>query len=152
MGLAYPRNPGNEPVAESIIDEASMLDVLCSRISSGAASVEEVKEALSQAFSDRFERAIKLVEEKGVTRYVFKPSGRIVWMVKGRRRPYQVIPATPYCSCDDFYFRVLGGKRGVCYHLIAQRLASALGEYVEIELPDKRYREIIDKLRPEIQL
>ncbi|MEM2123025.1 MAG: hypothetical protein QXE79_05265 [Candidatus Bathyarchaeia archaeon] len=138
-------------MAESIVDEASMLDALCSSLISGASKMEEVKTALSQAFSERFERAIKVIGEKGVIRYVFKPSGRIVWMVKGRRSAYQVIPATPYCSCDDFYYRVLGGKRGVCYHLIAQRLASAMGEYDEVEVPDRRYREIIDGLRPDIQ-
>ncbi|MGC8849783.1 MAG: hypothetical protein ACP5K1_00180 [Candidatus Bathyarchaeia archaeon] len=139
-------------MAESIIDEASILDTLCSKISDGGATVGEVRDALLKAFSDRFERAAKLIEERAVVRYVFKPSGRIVWMVKGRKHPYQVIPATPYCSCDDFYFRVLGGKRGVCYHLIAQRLASALGEFVDVELPDRKYREIINKLRPDIQL
>ncbi|MEM2997012.1 MAG: hypothetical protein QXK52_05830, partial [Candidatus Bathyarchaeia archaeon] len=87
-------------MAELAVDEASILDMLCSRISGGGAAVEEVKDALLKVFSDRFERAVKLVEERAVIRYIFKPSGRIVWMVKGRRRPYQVIPATPYCSCD----------------------------------------------------
>ena len=136
---------------ESITDEISILNRLCSRISGEGTIVEEVRSALSRVFSDRFERATKVIEEEGVTRYTFKPSGRIVWTVKGRKRSYQVMPDTPYCSCDDFYFRVLGGKRGVCYHLIAQHLASALGRFVDVELPDRKYSEVIDRLRPDIE-
>lgn len=138
-------------MVKPITDETSILNRLCSKISSKDVTLEEVRDTLSRVFPDRFERAIKVIEEGGVTRYIFKPSGRIVWTVKGRKRLYQVMPDTPYCSCDDFYFRVLGGKRGVCYHLIAQHLASALDKFTNIELPDKRYSEIIDKLRPDIE-
>ncbi len=132
-------------------DEVGMLIKICSKIQRNSKLEEKEKSVLSRIFSDRLERAMKIINEDGVTRYTFKPSKRIVWGIKGRNRDYQVIPATPYCSCDDFYFRVLGIKRGVCYHLIAQYLASSLGKIKRIDLSDSVYDKVIVKLRPNIE-
>ena len=132
-------------------DEVGMLIKICSKIQRTSMLEEKEKNELSQIFSDRLERAMKIINEGGVTRYTFKPSNRIVWGIKGRKRGYQVIPTTPYCSCDDFYFRVLGIKRGVCYHLIAQYLASSLGKIKRIDLSDSVYDKVLVKLRPNIE-
>ena len=126
-------------------DEIGILTKICSKIRRNSVIEEKEKIMLSQIFSDRLERAMKIINEKGVTQYTFKPSNRIVWVVKGRSNSYQVIPTTPYCSCDDFYFRVLGIKRGVCYHLIAQYLASSLGNVKRMDHSDSVYSKIIAK-------
>jgi predicted nucleic acid-binding Zn finger protein len=132
-------------------DEIGMLIKICSKIRRNNVLEEKEKNVLSRIFSDRLERAMKIINEDGVTRYTFKPSNRIIWDIKGRSSSYQVIPTTPYCSCDDFYFRVLGIKRGVCYHLIAQYLASSLGKVKRIDLSDSVYDKVIVKLRPNIE-
>ena len=132
-------------------DEIGILTKICSKIQRNRVMEEKEKIMLSQIFSGRLERAMKIINENGVTQYTFKPSNRIVWVVKGRSHSYQVIPITPYCSCDDFYFRVLGIKRGVCYHLIAQYLASSLGKIKMMELSDSVYDKVISKLRPNIE-
>lgn len=94
---------------------------------------------LQSSFGDRLEKAWRLVEEGRVKRYVFEPSGRKLWIVVGRSGEYRVLPSAGYCSCSDFYFRVVDGDTGVCYHLIGQRLAEALGSYDEVHEGDEFY-------------
>jgi predicted nucleic acid-binding Zn finger protein len=67
--------------------------------------------------------------------------------VKGRKGVYQVIPETNFCNCDDYYFRVMDGKRGLCYHIIAQKIASALGRFETSELKDTHYGRITQQWR-----
>jgi predicted nucleic acid-binding Zn finger protein len=47
--------------------------------------------------------------------------------VVGKERDYLVMPASEYCSCDDFYYQFDHGH--LCYHIIAQKLAEALGRF-----------------------
>ena len=96
-------------------------------------------DSLTRTFGSRFLNAWKAVNESRVKKYIFKPSGRIVWIVVGRRRDYLVMPAANFCSCDDFYYKVIGKKAYLCYHLIAQRLAESLGLYDIIEEDDSFY-------------
>jgi predicted nucleic acid-binding Zn finger protein len=98
--------------------------------------------------SDRYERAMSLIEEKAVKKYIFTPSSRIIWIVKGKKKTYQVIPQSNFCSCDDFYFRVLDKKKQMCYHLVAQGLAYALNRYEILELSDHEYEKISSRFRP----
>ncbi len=94
---------------------------------------------LSEALGSRFTKAWDAIKEERVKKYVFSPSGRIVWIVVGREREYQIMPATAFCSCDDFYFRVMDREANICYHLIAQKIAEALERYDKIEEEDRLY-------------
>ncbi len=98
-------------------------------------------------FQKRFEKAVEIVENRSVTKYTFSPSKRVVWTVKGKSGEYQVIPETNFCSCDDFYFRVMGYKRQVCYHLIAQKVANSLRLFNQHELRDNEYDHVTEKWR-----
>jgi predicted nucleic acid-binding Zn finger protein len=69
-----------------------------------------------------------------------------VWVVTGRGRDYQVLPDSLFCTCDDYYFRVMEHKKQLCYHIIAQQLSEAMGKYDVKELTDSRYPEITSKL------
>jgi predicted nucleic acid-binding Zn finger protein len=100
---------------------------------------------LSEAFGSRFTKAWETLKEKRVKKYVFSPSGRIVWIVVGREREYQIMPAAGFCSCDDFYFRVMDREAHICYHLIAQRIADALGWYDKIEEEDRLYDILLEE-------
>ena len=92
---------------------------------------------LRTLFGQRFSNAWEAIEDSRVKRYVFKPSERVVWIVVGRKRDYLILPTAGFCSCDDFYFGVMEGKAFLCYHLIAQKLAEALGKYDQIEDNDE---------------
>ncbi len=101
---------------------------------------------LTTVFQKRFSQALGLVEGGRVRKYQFSPSGRTVWVVTGRGRDYQVLPDSLFCTCDDYYFRVMEHKKQLCYHIIAQQLSEAMGRYNVIGLTDSRYPEITSKL------
>ncbi len=89
-----------------------------------------------------------LVEGGKVSRFMFSPSGRIVWVVTGRKGRYQVVPESVFCTCDDYYFRVMGQKKQLCYHLIAQQLAEAVGKHRQDSLKDGDYQSITAQWKP----
>jgi predicted nucleic acid-binding Zn finger protein len=101
--------------------------------------------ALYELFGQRFTKALDALKENRVKKYVFKPSGRTVWIVIGRERDYLIMPEAEFCMCDDFYFRVLDKKIHLCYHLIAQKIARNLGWYETIEENDKLYGSLMNE-------
>jgi predicted nucleic acid-binding Zn finger protein len=106
-----------------------------------------MKETLEKAFGERFTNGWQLANSRKVRRYEFKPSGRIIWTVQGRKDEYQVMSDIPFCYCDDYYFRVMDKKRGLCYHIIAQKIAEALNKFQRISKNDAEYRTITDRWR-----
>lgn len=102
---------------------------------------------LHRAFGARFTAAWRLVCEGKVKKYVFKPSGRVQWIVVGNSRDYLIYEAAPYCHCEDFYIHVISGKARACKHLIAQRLASQLGLYSVVEESDENYGRLFEEWR-----
>jgi len=100
---------------------------------------------LSMVFGSRFIKAWEALKGERVKKYVFKPSGKVVWIVVGRGRDYLVMPAADFCSCDDFYFRVMDKEVHLCYHLIAQKIAEALAWYDEVEADDDLYDSLMEE-------
>ncbi|MEM3377796.1 MAG: hypothetical protein QW674_02465 [Candidatus Bathyarchaeia archaeon] len=100
---------------------------------------------LYELFGQRFTKALEALKENRVKKYVFRPSGRVVWIVVGRERDYLIMPEAEFCMCDDFYFRVLDRKVHLCYHLIAQRIARNLGWYETIEEDDSLYETLMSE-------
>ena len=100
---------------------------------------------LYELFGQRFTKALDTLKENRVKKYVFKPSGRTVWIVIGRERDYLIMPEAEFCTCDDFYFRVLDREIHLCYHLIAQKIARNLGWYETIEENDELYDTLMSE-------
>ena len=100
---------------------------------------------LSMAFGSRFTKAWEALKDGRIKKYLFKPSGRVVWIVVGRERDYLVMPAADFCSCDDFYFRVMDKEIHLCYHLIAQKMAEALTWYDVFEEEDELYDSLMNE-------
>jgi predicted nucleic acid-binding Zn finger protein len=119
--------------------EIKVLEKVCEEAKAKGELTDNQLTQLSEAFGSQFTKAWDTLKEKRVKKYVFSPSGRIVWIVVGREREYQILPAAGFCSCDDFYFRVMDREANICYHLIAQKLADALEEYDRIEEEDRLY-------------
>ena len=124
--------------------EIKILEGICEEAKNKEITEQQLKE-LSEAFGLRFTKAWDTIQEERVKKYVFNPSGRIIWIVVGREREYQIIPVAGFCSCDDFYFRVMDRETNICYHLIAQKLADSLGRYDKIEEEDRLFDCLIDE-------
>ena len=82
-------------------EEIKVLEKVCSEAKTKGKITQNQLTQLSEAFGSQFNKAWETVQEKRVKKYVFSPSGRIVWIVVGREREYQIMPAAGFCSCDD---------------------------------------------------
>ena len=107
---------------------------------------------LVKTFDKNFNEAMRLVDQRRVSEVRFAPSGRVIWVVKGRKKDYQVVPRSMFCTCDDYYFRVMGRKKQLCYHLIAQHLAEALGMQSRSDSVDTEYADFTAKWKPIVDL
>ncbi len=101
----------------------------------------DVEERSSTSDTGRIGRASKAVEGQRVKLHRFLPSGRTIWTVVGTESDSLVDfdpegDRKPYCSCGDFYFRVLSGKIPECYHLVAAKKAIKEGMYSIVEFRD----------------
>ena len=130
-----------------ISEERKVLEGVCDELRTSREVTRTQWERLRTALGERFNKAWRLVEEGRVKKYVFEPSGRIVWIVVGRESEYQVLPESGYCDCSDFYFRVVDGEAGLCYHLMSQRLADALDSYDDVRESDEFYEQLMTEWR-----
>jgi predicted nucleic acid-binding Zn finger protein len=125
--------------------EIKVLESVCEEAKNRGEVNDKQLTQLSEVLGSRFTKAWKALEEGRVKKYVFSPSDRIVWIVVGREREYQIMPAAGFCSCDDFYFRVMDREAHICYHLIAQKMADALGWFDNIEEDDETYDYLMEE-------
>ncbi len=100
---------------------------------------------LYELFGSRFTKALDALKEGRVKKYTFKPSSRIVWVVVGRERDYLIMPEAEFCTCDDFYFRVLDKKVHMCYHLLTQKIAQNLSWFEAIDAEDESYDMLMNE-------
>jgi predicted nucleic acid-binding Zn finger protein len=125
--------------------EIETLDSVCRQAKvAGKLSGENINE-LYELFGQRFTKALDALKDNRVKKYVFSPSARVVWIVVGRERDYLIMPEAEYCTCDDFYFRVLDKKVHMCYHLFAQKIAQNLEWFEVIDTDDEDYDMLMDE-------
>ena len=105
---------------------------------------------LYELFGQRFTKALDALKEGRVKKYVFRPSGRVVWIVLGRERDYLIMPKVEFCTCDDFHFRVLDKKVHMCYHLLTHKLAQNLGWFTTIVESDECYNMLMNEWKKAI--
>lgn len=89
------------------------------------------------------ERAVDAVLEGRVKRHVFMPSERMIHTVVGRNGDEFVDPEKPFCSCEHFFFRVLGNRDQNCYHLLAEAIATETNHFVKIQFHDEEFRPFL---------
>lgn len=130
--------------------ELETLRLTCRQAASDKRISKSNLEKLSAAFGQRFERAKDAIKGKRVKKYTFKPSGRVVWIVVGKQRDYLIMPAADFCTCNDFYYRVMDKRIHLCYHMLAQKLAEALGTYDRYEEPDELHDVLMKEWRETI--
>lgn len=113
-----------------------------------------------QKHGAKLDRAVDAALSGSVKEAVFLPSGRRIVTVVGKMGDEFVDPGVPYCSCSNFYFRVLGGREDVCYHILGYEVASRVGKVDRIEFSDEEYgvyfaatvRDVLDVLRKSASL
>ncbi len=94
-------------------------------------------------YGTKLDRAVDTVLAGGVKESVFLPSGRKLYTVVGRLGDEFIDPEKPYCSCSNFFFRVLGGREETCYHLLSYKIASEVGKVDKTEFRDEEYRQYL---------
>ena len=97
-------------------------------------------------YGQKFEKAIDTVMAGGVKECRFLPSGRRVLSVVGNLGDEFIVPEKPYCSCGNFFFRVLRGREEVCYHLLSYRIATKTGRVDIIEFQDDEYGDYLSAI------
>jgi len=125
--------------------ENDVLNTICKEAKSEGRLVGKNLTKLYEIFGQRFIKAFEALKENRVKKYVFKPSGRIIWVVVGKERDYLIMPEAEFCPCDDFYFRVLDKEVHLCYHLIAQKIAKILRWYETLEEHDELYDSLMEE-------
>ena len=129
----------------SIREKIKLINKVCEEIENKKEINTKQLTKLEETFGLRFNKAWETLKEERVKKYIFSPSNRIVWIVIGREREYQIMPAAGFCSCDDFYFRVMDQETDLCYHLIAQKIADSLGRFDKIEEEDRLYDFLMEE-------
>ncbi len=107
---------------------------------------KKIKELLSLLSIRSREKVIWVLENERVTKYVFIPSRREIWVVSGEGGDYLVL-GDYYCACLDFYLESLVKiKRAYCYHIIAKKIAELTGKYHTYEVPDSEFENLVNDL------
>ncbi|XP_024932940.1 uncharacterized protein LOC107427136 isoform X2 [Ziziphus jujuba] len=92
-------------------------------------------------FGKNFERATKIVDQRGVKRVSGHPSGRSVFQVVGesRRKEEYLCFAEEFCACYSFFYDIVNrGEQLCCKHQLAARLAASLGSCIEVKVSDEQ--------------
>ncbi|KZV41183.1 Phosphatase 2C family protein [Dorcoceras hygrometricum] len=97
------------------------------------------KRLLHFLFGKNFERATRIVDQRGVKRISGVPSGRSIFQVVGesRRKEEYLCYAEHYCACYSFFYDVVNrGEQLCCKHQLAARLAATTEACVDFEVSD----------------
>lgn len=110
---------------------------------------EEFIKFLETIFPDKSTDVIDVLK-RGIIRYTYKPSNRIVWAARGENQEHLIYPRL-YCSCQDFYKNVvIKKKREFCKHILAQIISEALNKFEKVSLRDDEFKEFLTNLKLKI--
>lgn len=107
--------------------------------------MSEDKERLRESMAEfskhgkKFDKALDTVLAGSVKECRFEPSGRKLFTVVGTLGDEFIDPERPYCSCSNFFFRVLGGREELCYHLLSYHIAARAGKVDIVRFDDNEY-------------
>ncbi|XP_034678698.1 zinc finger SWIM domain-containing protein 7 isoform X3 [Vitis riparia] len=98
-------------------------------------------------FGKNFERATRIVDQRGVKRIVGESSGRWIFQVVGesRKKEEYFCFAEHYCACYSFFYDIVNRGEQLC-HQLAARLAASVGACVEVKVSDEQLALLLSKL------
>ncbi|GAV86474.1 hypothetical protein CFOL_v3_29904 [Cephalotus follicularis] len=100
-------------------------------------------------YGKNFERATKIVDQRGVKRISADPSGRYIFQVVGESRTKEdyYCFAENYCACYSFFYDIVNRREQLCCkHQLAARLAASLEACVEVKVTDEQLAQLLSKL------
>jgi predicted nucleic acid-binding Zn finger protein len=104
---------------------------------------------LELIFPDKSSDVLETLK-RGVTKYTYKPSNRVIWTAMGRNQEHLIYPKL-FCSCQDYYKNVVVNRiRDFCKHIIAQVISEAIHNFKETTLDDKDFKELVAGLKLKI--
>lgn len=110
---------------------------------------EEFISFLELIFSDKSSDVLDVLK-RGITKYIYKPSNRVVWTAMGKNQEHLIYPKL-FCSCQDFYKNVvIKRNREFCKHILAQVISEALQNFKEASLDDDKFKDIATELKLKI--
>uniref|UniRef100_A0A803QVZ9 SWIM-type domain-containing protein n=2 Tax=Cannabis sativa TaxID=3483 RepID=A0A803QVZ9_CANSA len=119
------------------------------QIESTSFVTDEQLSILNFLFGKNFERATRIVDQRGVKRISGLPSGRSIFQVMGeskRKEEYFCFPEH-FCACYSFFFDIVNrGEQLCCKHQLASRLAVSLGICIEVKVSDDELALLLSKL------
>lgn len=125
-----------------------LLSEIYSKIKNKGLIDEDFVNFIESIFPDKSPNILKVIK-RGITKYTFKPSGKIVWTAMGQNNEYLIYPKV-YCGCIDFYKNVVIKRiRGFCKHIIAQVICEALNNYQVSLIEDDKFADFMDDLKLE---
>jgi len=125
-----------------------LLSEIYSKIKNKGLIDEDFVNFIESIFPDKSPNILKVIK-RGITKYTFKPSGKIVWTAMGQNNEYLIYPKV-YCGCIDFYKNVVIKRiRGFCKHIIAQVICEALNNYQVSIIEDDKFADFMDDLKLE---
>lgn len=118
-------------------------------------SSSESKEELSARFGrdaakGQLPKAIEAALGGCVKRHVFLPSGRSILTVVGSNADEFIDPARPFCSCESYFYGVLGARPKYCYHLLSYKIASESGLVKEVSFDDQEFDTFVRLLASDV--
>jgi len=125
-----------------------LLSEIYSKIKNKGLIDEDFVNFIESIFPDKSPNILKVIK-RGITKYTFKPSGKIVWTAMGQNNEYLIYPKV-YCGCIDFYKNVVIKRiRGFCKHIIAQVICEALNNYQISIIEDDKFANFMEHLKLE---
>jgi predicted nucleic acid-binding Zn finger protein len=106
---------------------------------------DEVIQYIDTEYLNKSEKIFDVIR-KGITKFIYKPSDRIVWVALGENCEHIIYPKL-YCSCQDFYKNVVvKRKQNFCKHVLAQVICEELNNFHLLELEDVEFKNLISDL------
>ena len=125
-----------------------LLSEIYSKIKNKGLIDEDFINYIESIFPDKSPNILKVIK-RGITKYTFKPSGKIVWTAMGQNNEYLLYPKV-YCGCIDFYKNVVIKRiRGFCKHIIAQVICEALNSYQITIIEDDKFANFMEHFKLE---
>lgn len=125
-----------------------LLSEIYSKIKNKGLIDEDFVNFIESIFPDKSPNILKVIK-RGITKYTFKPSDKIVWTAMGQNNEYLIYPKV-YCGCIDFYKNVVIKRiRGFCKHIIAQVICEALNNYQISIIEDDKFANFMEHLKLE---
>lgn len=113
------------------------------------AVTEEQLSILHFLFGKNFDRATRIVDQRGVKRISGQPSGRYIFKVVGesRKKEEYFCFAKHYCACYSFFYDIVNrGEQLCCKHQLAARLAASLGACAGVTVSDEQLALLLSEL------